>query len=453
LRAAQLCTTFLNIYRFSYSHDPVNVTLLMREVWMERGRSVGMKFDICDCPYTAEELTALDTKDRRVAFLPEELATQRGRASFAAMFPEMQCYSLLPDNVVSNDDDPFGWFDYEASIDAPRLDTDERSLVKCLAAEALTLLTLNQYIVASQDTKALTGTYLDERRSWTRIGSRVDGRITCARFDGETMAEGLGDEEPVEGSLLLAYDVGEHDRGPVLGGRATSLSPHRQLTSPRPVSQGRTPRVGRPVDLESEWRRQVDAKLEAGFPAALRVSVDEYIASLPRPDPQPSEYRDRFDVPILVETRLSWQVQAALANVQLSNHSRRTMYRPVDARSETPGGPYWAWFSHWAQRFPEPVSPSDARAELGPDEVGGSVHELVALHLAHPELNEQGKFLEAIGHVMEPVTVEGLSSEVPADRTPCMYRWRQRAEVGANLHPIGYSLFRPLVRGTRIATR
>jgi hypothetical protein len=207
------------------------------------------------------------------------------------------------------------------------------------------------------------------------------------------------------------------------------------------------------VDAAAEHKRQMDIHVAFGFPEALGLSVGDYLASLPSPSPQPVEYQGRFDVPVLVETRLPWSEQAGLASVRLSNHSRRTTYRPFDAASEAPATPYWAWFSEWAGRFPEPIGPAEARSQLGPDEVGGSVHELVSMHMAHPELNERGRFFDAIGYLMEPLTVEGLSSEVPTDRTPCMYRWRHQAEVGANLHPVGYSLFRPLVRGTGIATK
>src|SRR5947209_4559415 len=101
--------------------DPSGLTRKMRELWALRGQSVDRQFDVTECPFRASELGEFYAAGRRVAFLPEELATQRGRAIFATIFPNMQCHSLLPDNVVTNDEDSFGWFDYDASTDSPRI--------------------------------------------------------------------------------------------------------------------------------------------------------------------------------------------------------------------------------------------------------------------------------------------------------------------------------------------
>src|SRR4029453_5729273 len=120
--------------------------------------------------------------------LPRELATQGGRSELGKLFPLMRCYSMLPDNIVTNDQDAWGGFDYEAGIDAGRLDADEPTVVADLRAEGRTLLSLNQYLVASQDSRKFTGRYLDERRSWVRVGSRIDGKMVAVRFAGPERA-------------------------------------------------------------------------------------------------------------------------------------------------------------------------------------------------------------------------------------------------------------------------
>jgi hypothetical protein len=418
----------------------------VRAVWVERG------FDVPSCPYTEDELAALAASGRRVAFLPRELATQRGRTGLGEIFPLMRCYSLLADNIVVNDEDAWGWFDYETDIDAPLLDRDEPTSVEELRADGRVLLSLNQYVVASQDSHDLTGRYLDERRSWTRVAARIDGKMVCARFDGPEMAEGLGNEEPIDGTLLVAYDVQAGDRGPVLGARSTSLGPHRQIAAAQPSSPRLPELVGVPADLDTEWQRQVQRHLDAGYHHAIGVTADEYRASIPRLGPQPDSYRGRFDVPVLVEARMPWTQAAPLAGINLSAHTRRFGYEPVAGAPERPEQPYWMWCNGWGQRFTDPVAPADARAALRDDEVAANVGELVAMHLACPGLIERGRWLEAIGSLMPSAQIDGLSHPVPAVRVAGLMWWRARPEIGANLHPTEYTMFRPLVRGAAITT-
>jgi hypothetical protein len=427
--------------------DPGKATRLVRSLWQERGR-----FDVPDCPFSIDELRDFSTAGRRVGYLPEELATQAGRTQLGELFPLMRCYSLLPDNIVVNDEDAWGWFDYELEVDAGRLDTDEPTVVDELRAAGLTLLSLNQYIVASQDSRQLTGQYLDERRSWTRVGSRIDGKMVAVRFDGPEMADGLGGEEPVDGTLLVAYDVHAGDRGPVLGARSTTMTRDRQVASPEPAAERVPEAIVRLDELEAEWRRQADAHIDAGYHIELGLGADEYVASLPRLGAQPAEYRARFDVPVLVDARLSWQTAATLAGINISAHSRKFGYEPIDPTADAPTHPYWAWFSGWGQRFPDPIAPADARSSLGDDEVAADVAELVAMHLAHPDLVARGRWLEAIGSVMPNAQIDGLSNRVDALRAAGLMWWRARPEIGANLHPTAYTMFRPLVRGASTTT-
>ena len=432
--------------------DPADATRVMRAAWAERGERLGTCFDVPDCPFTAKQLGDLADAGRRVAYLPELLATQRGRTQLGTIFPRMRCYSLLADNIVTNDEDAWGWFDYEGVVDAGRLDTDEPTVVGALRAEGLALLSLNQYIVASQDSRQFTGRYLDERRSWVRVGSRIDGRMVAVRFDGAEMADGLGDEEPVDGTLLVAYDVHAVDRSPVLGARSTTVAGHRQLADPQPADERAPEAVTAPDDLDAEWRRQGQLHVDAGYHTELGLGAGDYVASLPRPIAQPVAYRGRFDVPVLVEGRLPWTTAAPLAGINISGHSRRFGYEPIDPSAAPPTRPYWAWFSGWGQRFPDPIAPADARAELRGDELAGDVIELVAMHLARPELVARGRWLEAIGSVMPHAKIDNLSTPTDEIRVAGLMWWRGRPEIGANLHPTAYTMFRPVVRGAAIHT-
>jgi hypothetical protein len=432
--------------------DPADVTRVIRQLWTRRGDRLGRPIDVPDCPFDRGELHSFAETGRRVGYLPRELATQRGRAQLGEIFPLMRCYSLLPDNLVVNDEDAWGWFDYEAAVDADRLDLDEGAAVAALLDQGRVLLSLNQYIVASQDSHELTGAYLDERRSWIRVGSRIDGNMVAARFDGAEMADGLGDEEAIDGTLLVAYDVQASDRAKVLGVRSTARSSQRRVAAPEPAAERAIDVVAPPDDLEAEWRRQVQRHVDRGFHRSLGLDIDTYVASLPRPTAQPPEYAGRFDVPLLVDGRVPWSDAAPLAGINLSALSRRHGYQPIDPSASRPTRAYWAWFSGWGQRFPDPIAPADARSALRDDEVAGDVTEMVAMHLAHPDLVERGRWLEAIGSVMPNAVIDNLSSPFDAMRVAGLMWWRARPEIGANLHPTEYTMFRPVVRGATITT-
>lgn len=432
--------------------DPAVVTAALRDIWRIRGDRVDAVFEVPDCPYSAAELAELSRQRRRPAFLPARLATQDGRARLAALFPPMESWAVVADSIAVNDQDAWGWFDYETVLDSPNPGTDEAGLLAETAADGRTLLTLNQYIVAGQDTVLLTGHHLDEAGTWSRVCSRIDGRMVSCRFDGPAPPDDPFGEEPLEGSLLVSYDLGSSDRGARTGARSSLRRPDSAPpVAPRTSYDLR--RLPAPVieDLGRERERQVEGFLALGYHRRLDMSAAEYAASLPRLSDQPAGYAHRFDVPLLVETRLDWRTQTQLAGIAIGGGRLHLDYVSVDERSAIPAEPYAAWFTWWGGRFPSAVAPDDARALLADDEVGASMNELVAMQVAHPGLNEAGRFFEPIGAVLDGTFATGLTGfDDDVLRTACLYRWRGRPEVGANLHPKAIGVCRPLVRGAAV---
>ncbi|AEA28486.1 hypothetical protein ACFQ34_03380 [Pseudonocardia benzenivorans] len=436
---------------------PDVLTQLHQTIWTERGNRVGLDVTVPPCPYTVDELAALDGAGRRVGYLPPEVATRSTRHVLGAMFPAMDCYSLQPDNEVENIVSRPGWFDYEAAIDAPYGDTTEAELLQRVAADGRELISLNQYIVAAQDSRLFTGHYLDERRTWPRIGIRVTGRIVCVRFDGDEMAEGLGDEPPQPGALLTAYDLHHDFRAPYTGGRSFGVArSERARTLPaEPPAPARGVHVSQrgAVDLDAEWRRQVDRLVAAGVAAELGLTPESYAASLPRFTPQPATYAGRLDAPVLVETRIGWRRQFELFGIRVSP-ILAVFPAPVPTGPDSAhrDAPYAAWFTRWGQRFDDPTSPDEARADLRADEVGANLVEGGAVAHAFPELVEAARFFDFVGEVLPAGETDGPLSFEPIDRTPGICRWRGVPEFGCNLYPLAFSVFRPLVRGREITT-
>ncbi len=437
---------------------PDELTRTHQAIWTARGTSVGRTFVVTPCPYTADELAELARADRRVGFVPPAIATQRDRHVLGEIFPLMGCYSLHTDNEVENIVSQPGWFDYESSIDAPYRDTDEAALLDQVRADGRQLLSMNQYIVAAQDSKLFVGQYLDERRTWTRIGIRVTGGIVAVRFDGDEMAEGLGDETPVPGSLLTGYDLNAELRTPFMGGRTFGVARSQrdvQVDPHSPVpARGIHPSQAGDLAVEAEWQRQVDRLVAAGFHTELGLGVDAYVASLPRFPAQPAEYAGRLDAPVVVDARIPWERQYELTGIFISafmaHFPTSVPWSPDSAHRDVP---YVAWFNKWAQRFDEPTAPADARAALAADEVGANLQEGGAVVHAFPELVHAARFFDFIGFVFPAAAVGGDVPFAPIERTPGVCRWRGRPEFACNLVPHAFSVFRPLIRGRSITTR
>lgn len=445
-------------------HDPVggeltpeHLTELHRRIWTARGELAGLRLAVPPCPYTPAELAELAQAGRRVAYLPPEVATRATRHVLGTIFPLMDCYSLHPDNEVENLVSRPGWFDYDAAIDAPHLGTDEAELLAAVAAQGRELLSMNQYVVATQDSRLFTGHYLDERRTWARIGIRVSGRIVSVRCDGDEMAEGMGDEPPVPGSLLTGYDLHPEFRAPFAGGRSFGVAGAERdvRTEPEPPApvRGIHPAQAGTRDPDTEWQRQAGGLVAAGFAAELGLSAAEYLESLPRFTAQSPEYRGRFDAPVLVETRVSWERQYELFGIRISPFMAH-FPQPVATGPDSAhrAAPYAAWFTKWGQRFPGPTSPDDARAALAPDEVGANLQEGGAVVHAFPELVASARFFDLVGYVFPAAAVGGEVHFDPVERTPGICRWRGRPEFACNLYPLAFSVFRPLVRGRTTST-
>lgn len=434
---------------------PETLTTAHQALWDARATRLGTSHAVHPCPYDRSQLLRVHEAGCRLGYLPDTMCTQQDRHKLAELFPSMSSYALHADNVVTNDEDACGWFEYEVAIGCPYGATNEHELLQQIEGQGRVLLTLNQYIVASQDNHLLTGHHLDEGGSWSRIGSRVDGRLVDARFDGNVEASAApAYVDPVAGSLLVGYDLGPEDHGPTHGARTTSTR-HRRVVPPLHtgrvtlgILRSQSERL-EALDIDAEFSRQVSLYVQLGFHAEIGMNPDDYRSSFPRFGTRGLERGDRFDMPVLVETRISWRRQARLAKIRFVE--REKDYAPVDDRSRMPNGPYAAWFASWGRRFEDGISPASARAQLAGDEVGANLCDLLAVTIVDPNVSASGRFFDAIGYHLPYIEYkDDLTLEGTEFRTPGMYHWRGAPEIGANLHPRAFSHFRPLVRWAEV---
>lgn len=200
--------------------------------------------------------------------------------------------------------------------------------------------------------------------------------------------------------------------------------------------------VPKELNLEDEWQRQSQRFVGLGYHEELGLTEEAYLASLPKFEPQPEDYRGRFDVPLLVETRNPWEKQAQIAGINVSDYLRSMVNetRPWNDGSRAPDAAYTGWFNNWGQRFIDKIAPFDARKQLKQDECGGGPFEGIAMQVAHPELNRSDKCFDLIGY------------SVGSDGVPDLGRWDDGPELDADWGGSAGGDFRPLVRGSKIVT-
>jgi len=190
---------------------PELVTKTFQTIWQVRGESAGLEVVVAPCDRSAKELRELAKAGRRIGYLPEQSMTQENRPLFAKMFPQLGSHSVQEGNSVTNEANRFGWFDYEASVDAPYLDTTEDQLRERIAADGRLEMNVSEYIVASEDSKLFTGKFLDQGNTWARLlGSRDGGKVVFA---------GLGSG----GGLLVGWGLDPQGHGPDVGGRSVGV--------------------------------------------------------------------------------------------------------------------------------------------------------------------------------------------------------------------------------------
>lgn len=171
------------------THNPEFLTAFFQRLWTIRQKQAGNEVlagplgPIESCPYTQEQIDQISEEGRRIGYIPHDLATDKKLPYLAAVFPSMHP-SGISLNSISNELNSSGWFDYDASENTPNTYTNETELRNLFASRGRDGMNLNQYIVASQDSKLLTGKYLEERRELNRLlGSSVNGNVIAGRFD------------------------------------------------------------------------------------------------------------------------------------------------------------------------------------------------------------------------------------------------------------------------------
>ncbi len=180
------------------------------------------------------------------------------------------------------------------------------------------------------------------------------------------------------------------------------------------------------LNLEAEWSRQIRKFIAFGFHQELGLPEQGYLDSLPKFEPQPGNFRGRFDIPVLVETRISVKRQCELAGVDYFLGDLSHGDWPKDPEGyKTPDSPYITWMQDGAKNVKKSVE--RVRKELAQDERGGTDFDGIAFYIIHPEVLGN-HFIDLPGTLVESGHAPSLGLWV--GRPKLYYYWVVYAHPG-----------------------
>ncbi|HSX40044.1 MAG TPA: hypothetical protein VLF68_00335 [Candidatus Saccharimonadales bacterium] len=195
--------------------------------------------------------------------------------------------------------------------------------------------------------------------------------------------------------------------------------PHTQVAA---QSEEQIQAAMQELDLRAEWQRQAERYVESAFHAELGLSEEDYLASLPKFAEQPENFRNRFDTPVLVETRINSARQAELAGLGFYLGGLSVADWKDSQGYKTPDAPYATWMQDGKKNLGRSVR--DVRATLGPDERGATLADGIALYITHPE-------------ILKDHYVDLPGTSVGSAYAPFLCRWDDRPEVDCS--GVGYA--------------
>lgn len=137
--------------------------------------------------------------------------------------------------------------------------------------------------------------------------------------------------------------------------------------------------------LSAEWEGQVKKYIRLGFHKELNLSKEEYRDSLSKFTLQPENYKGRFDIPVLVETRIPVNRQAKLAGLYYYLDGLEVRDWEYDPKGyKTPETPYVTWMQDGRNYCSSAVK--NFRQNIAEDERGATEFDGVALFIKNPKV-------------------------------------------------------------------
>lgn len=171
--------------------------------------------------------------------------------------------------------------------------------------------------------------------------------------------------------------------------------------------------------LQRTWEAQKDRLVKLGYHSALGLSAQEYVASLPKPEPQLTEFKGKFDRPLLVDPRVPIEKQLDLLGIKagrLLGHNLKTLLENVRQEDDTQkisNEPYQIWTQMHPRTKTWRAIDTGTEASLTiiealayirefPDKFRESPLKDVGLRIAFPDINSYSFCLQKISFTKFP---------------------------------------------------
>ena len=169
------------------------------------------------------------------------------------------------------------------------------------------------------------------------------------------------------------------------------------------------PQTIEPISLDKVWELQAN-RLADHFASELGQSKNQYMDSLPKLNPQPENYGDRFDLPMIVQTPTRKLTLARMCEIvgivnYLSDPKELKDWQKDSGKFKTPANSYITWLNDGSRNKERSVE--DVRKSLLEDERGGTVYDGLALFIQNPDILKS-HYLDLPG------------SQYGSDRAPCL---------------------------------
>lgn len=187
------------------------------------------------------------------------------------------------------------------------------------------------------------------------------------------------------------------------------------------------PKIETPQPLQMD---ELFAK-ELGF-----KTKEEYITTLPKFEPQPDNWKGRFDIPAIVETRIPVKRMLELAGIGVY-FDPDSIKDWENGKFKTPDKPYTVWLNDGSSNLNKSVD--QVRKSLKADERGANIYEVIALYLRDPKILNH-HYLDVPG------------SQVGSDRAPYLDRWFGQPWLGHRFVGFEYPFYGSVVAGREIRT-
>jgi len=149
------------------------------ERWEAFGTIIGADIPRARVDRSRDEVQELHGQGRKLVLRPEGITL----AHLGQIHTSLGSWATQPNSPVESDA-RFGYLDIEKSTKAPNLRTNVADLARIAQETGRHGMTLETYIIGSEDHFDLTGEYFDHGyQTWSRLpGSRRDGRVLHAYF-------------------------------------------------------------------------------------------------------------------------------------------------------------------------------------------------------------------------------------------------------------------------------